>query len=115
MKWPSELYTRIEIVFEISVLFYKYFLRLRGSKRTTEGTRQVFWKASDAGHIAGTDIHAYWYTRKPLAVDVETTAYALLAEITIAKFKNPGEFYNCCVAHRPHINHFRSLSSTFNS
>jgi len=52
----------------------------------------VFWKASDTSQIAGTDIHAYWYKQGSLAVDVETTAYALLAEIAIAKSKNPGGF-----------------------
>lgn len=65
-------------------------LRLLALRQTSEDGRFVYWKARPVGEIEGTGIHAYWYRKKPQAVDVEATAYALLAQIEYAKANSPG-------------------------
>ncbi|CAK8698072.1 complement C3-like [Clavelina lepadiformis] len=62
--------------------------RLLSLRRVTDN-QQVYWKGRPASEIAGTHLHAYWYKTRPQAIDVEATAYALLAQVEIAKANNP--------------------------
>lgn len=57
----------------------------------SDDQKLVYWQASTAAEIAGTDIHSYWYTQKHSAVTVEATAYALMAQVVLAKIKYPGK------------------------
>ncbi|CAK8698070.1 unnamed protein product [Clavelina lepadiformis] len=84
--------------YALAILSYALALHNRNSRffrevnnrllalRRFDGTR-VFWKGRPE-NIAGTDIHAYWYKQRPQAVDVEATAYALLAQIQMAELQH---------------------------
>ena len=56
-------------------------------RQTSPDHRQVFWRVRRSGTIEGTDLNPYWFGAggKPQAIDVEATAYALLAQVQIAK------------------------------
>ena len=43
--------------------------------------RLAFWKGDPLAKVRGTNTHAYWYQRKPLAIDIEATGYALMSLI----------------------------------
>ena len=57
-------------------LSFEYLCRLLAVSMEEEG--KISWMGRSVNDIAGTDIHAYWYNRKPLAVHIEATGYALL-------------------------------------
>ena len=69
----------------------KLFFRLLGLKQYTDNMRQVFWRGHPGNDISGTDVHPYWYNRRPQAIDVEATAYALLAQIELVRAKSRGK------------------------
>uniref|UniRef100_H2YNV4 NTR domain-containing protein n=1 Tax=Ciona savignyi TaxID=51511 RepID=H2YNV4_CIOSA len=69
---------------QFALALYERLQRLR----QVDGNSYVHWKGRGAGEIEGTDTHDYWYVRRPQAIDVETTSYALLAHVQLAKSRN---------------------------
>ncbi|XP_019632208.1 PREDICTED: ophiophagus venom factor-like [Branchiostoma belcheri] len=63
--------------------------KLRSIAKYDEGTNSRYWEA-DASSLGGGQ-QPYWYTRKPSAIAVETTAYALLTQMHIGdvQYSNP--------------------------
>ncbi|CAH1241049.1 C3 [Branchiostoma lanceolatum] len=63
--------------------------KLRSIAKYDEGTNSRYWEA-DASSIADGQ-QPYWYTRKPSAIAVETTAYALLTQMHLGdvQYSNP--------------------------
>ncbi|XP_078580350.1 complement C3-like [Branchiostoma floridae x Branchiostoma japonicum] len=63
--------------------------KLRSIAKYDEGTNSRYWEA-DASSIADGQ-KPYWYTRKPSAIAVETTAYALLTQMHLGdiQYSNP--------------------------
>ena len=51
--------------------------------------KTIHWEGRKANELGNTDIHPYWYERRPLAVHIEATAYALLALIERERAHNP--------------------------
>ena len=49
----------------------------------------VHWEGRRANELGSTDVHPYWYQRRPLAIYVEATAYALLALVKRERAHNP--------------------------
>uniref|UniRef100_H2YNV5 NTR domain-containing protein n=1 Tax=Ciona savignyi TaxID=51511 RepID=H2YNV5_CIOSA len=60
---------------QFALALYERLQRLR----QVDGNSYVHWK--------GRDTHDYWYVRRPQAIDVETTSYALLAHVQLAKIR----------------------------
>ncbi|XP_078491488.1 complement component C3 [Ciona intestinalis] len=63
--------------------------RLMAMKQTSGNGAYVFWRAKTLAEISGTNAHAYWYRTRPLALDIETTSYALLAQVAMSRVKDP--------------------------
>ena len=68
-------------------LFLLIFNRLLNLALYDDNT--IHWEGRSAEELGNTDIHSYWYKRRPLAVHIEATAYALLALIERERPHNP--------------------------
>ena len=63
----------------------KLFLcRLVGISRLTDDNRGVYWEVGTKDNLKGTDLNPHWF-RRPQALNVETTAYALLTLVEVGK------------------------------
>ena len=67
--------------------------RLNSLRIRNEARKEIHWEGLNANQLGGTDIHAYWYQRKPLAVHIEATSYALLALIKREEANNPRKHF----------------------
>uniref|UniRef100_F6U649 NTR domain-containing protein n=1 Tax=Ciona intestinalis TaxID=7719 RepID=F6U649_CIOIN len=85
--------------------------RLLGFQQLDDNS-YVHWQAHSHSDIQGTDTHDYWYVRRPQAIDVETSAYALLAQVQQSDLDTTRSIALWLISQRNEAGAFRSTQDT---